>query len=62
LDLIEKMLRLNPQSRYSAEECLEHDFFKANYQEEPLLTQSVVRKKLKYEKGEDYVMKKHKYL
>lgn len=31
------MLRLNPNSRYSATECLEHDFFKATYEREDLL-------------------------
>jgi len=27
-DLVEKMLRLNPQSRATAEDCLNHPFFK----------------------------------
>jgi serine/threonine protein kinase len=62
LDLVEKMLRLNPQSRYSAEECLEHDFFKVSYEQEPLMPPGIVEKKQRNEKGEDYVSKKHKYM
>jgi serine/threonine protein kinase len=56
------MLRLNPHSRYSAKECLEHDFFQVTFNEEELLPHSIIDKKSKLDQGEDYVVKKMKYV
>lgn len=51
LDLVEKMLRLNPQSRYSASECLNHDFFKMDFPIEEILPVATVEKKRKLDAG-----------
>ena len=49
LDLIEKMLRLNPTSRFTAEECLQHEFFKLGYEQyephTPLMTEAFLEKR-----------------
>ena len=47
LDLVEKMLRLNPQSRYSAKDCLLHPYFQAKYEERELLPSLLIEKKNK---------------
>lgn len=55
------MLRLNPHSRYSAAECLNHEFFKLNYEEEVLLPQSIIDKKQLIDQGQDHVSKRQKF-
>ena len=46
MELIDKMMKLNPNSRWSAQECLGHDFFKMTFEEHqpftPLLTEPLI--------------------
>jgi len=57
LDLIEKMLRLNHHSRFSASECLSHDFFKMDFPSEAILSGEFLEQR-KMEKEHPDVLKK----
>ena len=47
LELIDKMLKINPASRWTAEECLKHEFFQMKFEDHqphrPLLTNELLQ-------------------